>query len=47
MLPAFFLARVLSYLGWCAKKPHMAQSEWMKPRLIEAIEEHGPAFIAS
>jgi Ser/Thr protein kinase RdoA (MazF antagonist) len=47
MLPAFFLARVLSYLGWCAKKPHMAQSEWIKPLLLAAIEEHGPGFIGS
>ena len=45
MLPAFVLARVLSYLGWCAKKTHMPQSAWMKPLLLAAAEKHGAAFL--
>lgn len=45
MVPAFVVARVLSYLGWCAKKTHMPQTAWMKPVLLAAIEKHGPAFL--
>jgi Ser/Thr protein kinase RdoA (MazF antagonist) len=45
MMPAFVLARILSYLGWCAKKAHMPQSAWMKPVLLAAAEKHGPDFL--
>jgi Ser/Thr protein kinase RdoA (MazF antagonist) len=45
MLPAFVLARVLSYLGWCAKKTHMPQTAWMKPLLLSAAEKHGANFL--
>jgi Ser/Thr protein kinase RdoA (MazF antagonist) len=45
MVPAFVLARILSYLGWCAKKAHMPQSAWMKPLLLAAAEKHGAAFL--
>ena len=45
MLPAFFLARVLSYLGWCAKKTHMPQTAWMKPVLLFAAEKYGEPFL--
>jgi Ser/Thr protein kinase RdoA (MazF antagonist) len=45
MVPAFVLARVLSYLGWCAKKTHMPQTAWMKPLLLSAAEKHGTAFL--
>jgi Ser/Thr protein kinase RdoA (MazF antagonist) len=47
MLPAFFLARLLSYLGWCAKKPHMPQTAFMKPLLLAAAEQHGRPFLAA
>jgi Ser/Thr protein kinase RdoA (MazF antagonist) len=47
MVPAFVLARVLSYLGWCAKKTHMPQTAWMKPVLLAAAEKHAPAFLAT
>jgi Ser/Thr protein kinase RdoA (MazF antagonist) len=47
MLPAFALARLLSYLGWCAKKPHMMQTTVIKPLLLSAVEQHAPAFLAS
>jgi Ser/Thr protein kinase RdoA (MazF antagonist) len=45
MFPAFFLARLLSYLGWCAKKPHMPQSAVIKPLLLAAAEQQAPAFL--
>ncbi|MEK7248525.1 MAG: phosphotransferase [Chloroflexota bacterium] len=45
MLPAFGLARVLSYLGWCAKKAHMPQTAWMRPLLLSAAEKHGANFL--
>jgi Ser/Thr protein kinase RdoA (MazF antagonist) len=45
MLPSFVLARILSYLGWCAKKIHMPQSAWMKPLLLSAAEKHGSNFL--
>jgi Ser/Thr protein kinase RdoA (MazF antagonist) len=47
MVPAFVVARVLSYLGWCAKKTHMPQTAWMKPLLLSAMEKHGAAFLAA
>ncbi len=45
MLSAFFLGRLLSYLGWCAKKPHMVQSAVIKPLLLAAFEQQAPAFL--
>jgi Ser/Thr protein kinase RdoA (MazF antagonist) len=45
LFPAFFLARLLSYLGWCAKKPHMPQANVIKPLLLYAAEQHAPAFL--
>jgi Ser/Thr protein kinase RdoA (MazF antagonist) len=47
MLPAFFLARALSYLGWCAKMPHMPQTTVIKPLLLAAVEQQAPTFLAS
>jgi Ser/Thr protein kinase RdoA (MazF antagonist) len=46
MVPAFVVARLLSYLGWCAKKPHMPQTAWMQPLLLASVEKHGTAFLA-
>ena len=45
MLPVFFLARLLSYLGWCAKKPHMPQTAFIKPLLLNAFEQNARAFM--
>lgn len=45
MVPAFVLARILSYLGWCAKKAHMPQATWMKPILLAAAEKYGTEFL--
>jgi Ser/Thr protein kinase RdoA (MazF antagonist) len=45
MLPSFVLARLLSYLGWCARKTHMPQTAWMKPLLLAAAEKHGSNFL--
>ncbi len=47
MLPAFCLGRLLSYVGWCAKKPHMPLSAFIKPLLLATVEQHAPAFLAS
>lgn len=46
MLPAFFLGRLLSYVGWCAKKPHMPLSSFIKPLLLATVEQQAPAFLA-
>ena len=47
LFPAFFLARLLSYLGWCAKKPHMPQSAAIKPLLLAVAEQRAPEFLRS
>ncbi len=47
MLPAFVLARLLSYLGWCAKKTHMPQTVIIKPLLLNAFEQHARGFLSS
>jgi Ser/Thr protein kinase RdoA (MazF antagonist) len=47
MFPVFFLARLLSYLGWCAKKPHMPQTAVIKPLLLTAAEQQAPAFLGA
>jgi Ser/Thr protein kinase RdoA (MazF antagonist) len=47
MLPAFVLARLLSYLGWCAKKTHMPQTAVIKPLLLNAFEQHARGFLGS
>jgi Ser/Thr protein kinase RdoA (MazF antagonist) len=47
MLPAFFLARLLSYLAWCAKKTHMPQTAVIKPLLLNALDQSSQAFLAS
>jgi Ser/Thr protein kinase RdoA (MazF antagonist) len=45
LLPAFILARALSYLGWCAKMPHMPQTAVIRPLLLGAVEQQAPAFL--
>ena len=45
MLPVFFLARLLSYLAWCAKKAHMPLSAVIKPLLLAALEEQAPSVL--
>jgi Ser/Thr protein kinase RdoA (MazF antagonist) len=45
MIPSFVLARVLSYLGWCAKKTHMPQTAWMKPVLLYAAEKYSGDYL--
>ncbi len=47
MIPAFVLARVLSYLGWCARKTHMPQTAWMKPVLLYVAEKYGAEYLKS
>ncbi len=45
LLPAFLLARVLSYLGWSATRVHLRKAAEIAPRLIEAVETFGPAYL--
>jgi Ser/Thr protein kinase RdoA (MazF antagonist) len=45
MLPAFFLGRLLSYLGWCAKKAHMPQVVVIQPLLLAAFEQSARPFL--
>lgn len=46
MLPAFLLARALSYLGWCASRTHLDAAAKLAPRLLAALEALGPAYLA-
>lgn len=45
LIPAFILGRLLSYLGWCAKKTHMPQTAVIQPLLLAAVEQQAPAFL--
>lgn len=45
LIPAFALGRILSYLGWCAKKTHMPQTAVIQPLLLAAAEQQAPAFL--
>ena len=45
LLPSFFLARALSYLGWCASRTHLAKAHTIAPRLLAALEALAPAYL--
>jgi Ser/Thr protein kinase RdoA (MazF antagonist) len=45
-LPAFFLARALSYLGWSATRSHLRKAHEIAPRLLAAVEVFAPAYLA-
>ena len=45
LLPSFFLARIVSYLGWCATRTHLKKASQLAPRLVEAIEGFGPGYL--
>ncbi|MDJ0847193.1 MAG: phosphotransferase [Myxococcota bacterium] len=45
-LPAFFLARTLSYLGWSATRSHLDKASEIAPRLLGALEAFAPAYLA-
>ncbi len=45
-LPAFFLARALSYLGWSATRSHLRKAGEIAPRLLLALEGFAPAYLA-
>ncbi|NNL66828.1 MAG: phosphotransferase [Myxococcales bacterium] len=47
LLPAFILARTLSYVGWCATRTHLEKATEIAPRLIAALEAFGPAYLAN
>lgn len=47
MLPAFILARVLSYLGHAVSRSHLEQSEWLQPVFTAMLEEQGAAYLGS
>jgi Ser/Thr protein kinase RdoA (MazF antagonist) len=46
LLPAFLLARALSYLGWSATRSHLRKAAQIAPRLIAAVEAFAPAYLA-
>lgn len=45
MLPAFFVARALSYLGWAASRTHLEKAAVIKPVLLGAMEEMAPFYL--
>jgi Ser/Thr protein kinase RdoA (MazF antagonist) len=45
-LPAFFLARALSYVGWSATRGHLRKAHEIAPRLLAALEAFAPAYLA-
>jgi len=45
LLPTFFLARALSYLGWSATRSHLTKAREVAPLLLRAIREQGPAYL--
>ena len=47
MLPAFFLARLLSYLAHTVSRSHLEQSAWMQPICLAKLEEYGGAYLHS
>ena len=44
-LPAFFLARGLSYLGWSATRSHLRKAREIAPLLLSALEDFAPAYL--
>jgi Ser/Thr protein kinase RdoA (MazF antagonist) len=47
MLPAFLLARALSYLGWSASRSHLQKAKAIEPRLLASLEAYAPAYLAA
>jgi len=47
LLPAFTLARMLSYLGWSASRRHLAKSRQIAPQLVAALTAFAPAYLES
>ena len=45
LLPAFTLARMLSYLGWSASRRHLAKSRQIAPQLVAALTAFAPAYL--
>jgi Ser/Thr protein kinase RdoA (MazF antagonist) len=45
-LPAFFLARALSYVGWSATRSHLRKASQIAPRLLAALDAFAPAYLA-
>jgi Ser/Thr protein kinase RdoA (MazF antagonist) len=46
-LPAFLLARALSYVGWSATRSHLRKAQQIAPRLLAALEGFAPAYLGS
>ncbi len=44
-VPAFLLARVLSYLGWSATRSHLEKAKQIAPMLLAAVEGFAPAYL--
>ena len=46
MLPAFMIARLLSYLAHTVSRSHLEQSQAGQQMMLTMLEEHGPAYLA-
>ncbi len=44
-LPAFLLARALSYLGWSATRSHLRKAGEIAPRLLAGLEALAPPYL--
>jgi len=44
-LPAFFLARALSWVGWSATHAHLRKAGEIAPRLLAGLEAFAPAYL--
>lgn len=45
MLPAFMMARILSYVAHTVSRSHLAQSKEGLRLMMAMVEEHGPAYL--
>lgn len=46
-LPALFLARALSYLGWSATRSHLRKAHEIAPPLLAALDGFAPAYLSA
>jgi Ser/Thr protein kinase RdoA (MazF antagonist) len=46
MLPAFMIARILSYLAHTVSRSHLEQAEAGQQMMLSMLADHGPAFLA-
>lgn len=46
LLPAFLIAKALSFLGWCAERQYLPQAEPLQTIVFDMIDAVGPVFLA-